>query len=111
MGRDAPRALQPGPRSFAHYASTVAHQALRDDKQRRHAAKRWAAESPLSLDLSRDDGLDPWAAPSWWSGGADPLQIVLERERLRLAGQELSEANQGASNRWLNADGGNRPRA
>jgi RNA polymerase sigma factor (sigma-70 family) len=94
---------------FSRYASTVAYQALNEDRQRRRAQKRWAAEPPVSLDVARDFDLDPFVAPSWWHGGVDPLVVVLERERLRLAWQELSEANQAVLNRWLAADGGNRP--
>lgn len=93
---------------FAAFASTVAHQACAEDRQRRRAQKRWAPEPPASLDVDRAGGLDAWIAPSWHHN-ADPLAAVLQRERLRLAWAELSDANQAALNRWLAADGGNRP--
>lgn len=101
-------AYNPHRASFEHYLSTVAYQALRDDRQRRRAQGRWAAESPLSLDMEQAGDLDTWVTPSWHLG-ADPASVVLERERLRLAWQELSEAHQRNLNRWLAADGGNRP--
>lgn len=56
---------------FVNFASTVAHQALRDDKLRRRAQKRFAVVAlvPLdTLDLVRDDSSD---APIWRAATID----------------------------------------
>jgi RNA polymerase sigma factor (sigma-70 family) len=99
-------AFNPHRAPFERYVSTIAHQALRDDKLRRHAQQRRPAQPPVSLDVAHDDAA--WIAPSWHHG-VDPLRVVLERERLRLAWESLSEGRQRDINRWLNAAGGVRP--
>ena len=39
-----------------------------------------------------------------WAYGADPLKVCIERETLREAWQELSEAQQRAINRYADRD-------
>jgi RNA polymerase sigma factor (sigma-70 family) len=94
---------------FAAFASTVAHQACIDDRIRRRAAKRWADEPPVSLDIQTgSDGDDSsgheWVAPSW-AYGADPLAVVLQREQLREAWEALTAGELEAVQLYLATDG------
>ena len=93
---------------FAHYASTVAHQALRDDKLRRRAQKRFAviAPAPLdTLDLARDEDSD---APIWRAATIDyrldPLTVVIWRETLREAWAALTRTQTLAVNAYMAKD-------
>ena len=95
---------------FVHFASTVAHQALRDDKLRRRAQKRFAVIAPVpldTLDIARDSDSD---APIWRAATADyrldPLAVVIWRETLRESWEALTRTQIVAVTAYLAKDHG-----
>jgi DNA-directed RNA polymerase specialized sigma24 family protein len=87
---------------FLPFASTIAHQALRDDKQRRRAQRRWADEPPASYEQLSELG---WETPSW-SLAVDPLRVVLAREAFAEAVGSLTRAQLHAVNAYVTTDSG-----
>jgi len=87
----------------------VARQALGADWRRRRAGSRWAPERPASLDGLVAGGWER-PAPSW-SLGADPLHVVLWRERLAESVEALTAAQLAAVNVYMRTDGVGAPRA
>ena len=88
--------------SFVAFASLVAHQALRDDKQRRRALRRWTSEPPASFEALTELG---WETPSW-SLAVDPLRVVLAREAFGEAIASLTEAQLRAVRAYAHRDTG-----
>ena len=88
--------------AFLPFASTIAHQALRDDKQRRRALKRWTSEPPASFEQLTELG---WEAPSW-SLAVDPLRVVIAREAFREAVTSLTTAQLAAVRAYARSDSG-----
>ena len=83
--------------SWLPFASTCAHQALRDDKQRRRSLKRWTAGAPpASYEALAELG---WETPSW-SLAVDPLRVVLAREAFAEAVATLTAAQLAAVNAY-----------
>jgi RNA polymerase sigma factor (sigma-70 family) len=97
--------FDPNRGGFVPFASTVFHQALRDDRQRRRAQKRWAPEPPASMEVLIELDLEPQS----FSLGCDPLTIVIQRETLRETIQALTRGQLQAVNSYLLSGGCNEP--
>lgn len=87
---------------FLAFASTCAHQCLRDDAQRRRALKRWTSEPPASFEQLTELG---WETPSW-SLAVDPLRVVIARETFREAVTSLTTAQLAAVRAYARSDSG-----